>query len=66
MARPTLADANESRDWRIWADFAQVLIRRARRLYQAEPLIVDLSNTIYALDSTTNLCPRYSRGRISA
>jgi len=37
VARSTLADANESRDWRIWADFAQVLIRKARELYAAEP-----------------------------
>jgi len=57
VARSTLADANESRDWRIWAEFAQVLIRKARRLYAAEPLGVDLSNTVYALDSTTiDLC----------
>lgn len=57
VARSTLADANESRDWRIWAEFAQVLIRKARRLYTSEPLGVDLSNTVYALDSTTiDLC----------
>lgn len=57
VARSTLADANESRDWRIWADFAQVLIRRARRLYAAETLGIELSNTVYALDSTTiDLC----------
>ena len=57
VARSTLADANESRDWRIWAEFAQVLIRKARRLYKTEPLGADLSNTVYALDSTTiDLC----------
>lgn len=57
VARSTLADANESRDWRIWAELAQLLIRRARRLYAAEPLAVELSNTVYALDSTTiELC----------
>src|SRR6516225_10792874 len=57
VARSTLADANESRDWRIWADFAQVLIRRARNLYAAEPLELELSDTVYALDSTTiDLC----------
>src|SRR6266545_5743575 len=57
VRRSTLADANESRDWRIWADFAQVLIRRARRLYAADSLAVDLANTVYALDSTTiDLC----------
>lgn len=57
VARSTLADANESRDWRIWADFAQVLIRKARRLYAADSLAVDLADTVYALDSTTiDLC----------
>lgn len=57
VARSTLADANESRDWRIWADLAQVLIRRARHLYAADSLAVDLANTVYALDSTTiDLC----------
>jgi IS4 transposase len=57
VARSTLADANESRDWRIWADFAQVLIRRARRLYAADSLAAELDNTVYALDSTTiDLC----------
>jgi len=51
------ADANRSHDWRIYADFAQVLIRRARKLYAQEPLGVDLKQTIYALDSTTiDLC----------
>jgi len=57
VARSTLADANESRDWRIWADFAQVLIRQARRLYAEDSLGVELANTVYALDSTTiDLC----------
>ncbi len=57
VARSTLADANESRDWRIWADFAQVLIRRARRLYAGDSLGSELANTVYALDSTTiDLC----------
>jgi len=57
VARSTLADANESRDWRIWADFAQVLIRRARRLYAEDSLGSELANTVYALDSTTiDLC----------
>ncbi len=55
--RSTLADANESRDWRIWSDFAAVLIRRARMLYSDSDLGVELSNTVYALDSTTiDLC----------
>jgi transposase len=57
IKRSTLADANESRDWRIYADFAQVLIRQARALYAKEPMAVDLDATVYALDSTTiDLC----------
>jgi hypothetical protein len=57
VKRSTLADANESRDWRIWADLAALLIRRARTLYAGEPLEVDLDNTVYALDSSTiHLC----------
>jgi transposase len=55
--RSTLADANERRDWRIYADFAQVLIRRARKLYADDELPVSLEQTVYALDSTTiDLC----------
>ena len=55
--RSTLADANESRDWRIWSDLAAVLIRRARKLYRDEDLGLDLTNTVYALDATTiDLC----------
>ena len=57
VARSTLADANESRDWRIYADFAQVLIRIARPLYARDPIGVDLDQSLYALDSTTiDLC----------
>jgi hypothetical protein len=57
IARSTLADANKHRDWRIYADFAQVLIARARRLYQADDFGVQLKHTAYALDSTTiDLC----------
>lgn len=57
VARSTLADANEKRDWRIYADFAQSLIQTARRLYAGEDLGLDLDNTIYALDATTiDLC----------
>jgi hypothetical protein len=57
VARTTLADANESRDWRIFADFAQVLIRIARPLYAADPIGMDLDHSVYALDSTTiDLC----------
>ena len=53
VARSTLADSNESRDWRIYADFAQVLIRIARPLYAHDPIAVDLDQSLYALDSTT-------------
>ena len=57
VARSTLADANESRDWRIYADFAQVLIAIARPLYAHDPIGVDLDQNLYALDSTTiDLC----------
>jgi hypothetical protein len=57
ISRSTLADANEVRDWRIFRDFAQVLIGRARELYRATPLGVDWSETVYAFDSTTvDLC----------
>jgi len=57
VARSTLADANEARDWRIYAEFAQHLIRTARKLYVDEPFGVDLKDTVYALDSTTiDLC----------
>jgi len=57
VRRSTLADANESRDWRIWADFAQRLITQARALYEAEDLGLELTNTVNALDSTTiDLC----------
>ena len=57
VRRSTLADANESRDWRIWADFAQRLIIQARTLYASEDLGLELTNTVYALDSTTiDLC----------
>lgn len=57
VSRSTLADANEGRDWRIYADFAQSLIAIARRLYVEEPFGVDLKQTVYALDaSTIDLC----------
>ena len=57
VRRSTLADANESRDWRIWADLAALLIRRARKLYAKEPIGLELDNTVYCLDSTTvDLC----------
>jgi hypothetical protein len=57
VARSTLADANDTHDWRIYADFAQVLIRVARPLYASDPIGVDLDHSLYALDSTTiDLC----------
>jgi transposase len=55
--RSTLADANDLRNWRIWSDLAAVLIRRARMLYCNDDFGLDLTNTVYALDSTTiDLC----------
>jgi len=62
VSRSTLADANERRDWHVYADLAQVLIAIARPLYADEPFGIELDNTIYALDSTTidvclSLCP---------
>ena len=57
VSRSTLADANEQRDWRLFADFAQTLIRTPRDLYRDEPFGLELSETVYALDSTTiDLC----------
>ena len=53
VARSTLADANEKRDWRIYHDFANALIATARKLYADEDFGVDLANTVYALDTTT-------------
>jgi Transposase DDE domain/Domain of unknown function (DUF4372) len=53
VAKSTLADANENRDWRIWEELAKSLMRKARPLYAGEDLGLDLDNTIYALDSTT-------------
>lgn len=73
VSRSTLARANERRDWRVYADLAQVLIAVARPLYAEEPLGVELDNTVYALDSTTidvclSLCPwapfKRSRGAV--
>ena len=57
VSRSTLADAARAHDWRIYADFAQVLIERARKLYAGDPLDVELDRTVYALDATTiDLC----------
>ena len=57
VSRNNLSHANENRDWRIYADFAQILIQRAKDLYANEPLGIDLQSTVYALDSTTiDLC----------
>ena len=53
VARATLAEANEQRDWRLWKDLAKGLISQARTLYAGEDLGLDLENTVYALDSTT-------------
>lgn len=57
VVRSTLAEANQTRNWRIYADLAQVLIKRARRLYAGEDLGLELEQTVYAFDSTTiDLC----------
>jgi hypothetical protein len=57
VSRSTLADANDSRDWRIYADFAQLLIGLARPLYASDPISPNIDETLYALDSTTiDLC----------
>ncbi|MBI5449664.1 IS4 family transposase [Candidatus Gottesmanbacteria bacterium] len=57
VSRNTLSNANNQRDWRIYADFAMILIHRARELYINEPFGIELDNTVYALDSTTiDLC----------
>jgi hypothetical protein len=57
VRRSTLADANESRDWRIYAEFAERLIAQARCLYASESLGAELTSSVYALDSTTiDLC----------
>ena len=57
VSRSTLADANEKRDWRIYAEFAQVLIQIARELHRDDPFAMELDETVYALDSTTiDLC----------
>jgi hypothetical protein len=57
VKRSTLADANEGRDWHIWADLAALLIKRARKLYCNDSFGIDLDSTVYALDATTiDLC----------
>lgn len=57
ISRSTLADANEKRDWRIFADFAQLVIHQARELYSKDDFGLELDETVYALDSTTiDLC----------
>jgi hypothetical protein len=68
--RSTLADANEQRDWRIYADLAQGLLSQARRLYAEDPLRIELDQAVYALDASVielslSLCPwaRYDRAR---
>jgi len=57
VSRSTLADANEKRDWRIYADFAQLLIHSARELYSGDEFDVEFDDIVYALDaSTIDLC----------
>jgi hypothetical protein len=57
VSRSTIADANEKRDWRIYSDFAQILIHEARRLYANDDFGLELEETVYALDSSTiDLC----------
>jgi hypothetical protein len=57
ISRNTLANANQTRDWRIYADFAQIFIEKARKLYRNDSFGMDLDHTVYALDSTTiDLC----------
>ena len=57
ISRNTISNANKVRDWRIYADFAQALIKIARPLYAEEDLGLELNNTVYALDaSTIDLC----------
>jgi hypothetical protein len=67
VSRNTLADANENRDWRIYSDFAQILIHEARRLYVDDDFGLELKETVYALDSSTiDLCLiGFSLGTIS-
>ena len=67
VPRSTLAEANENRYWRIFGDFAQVLIAQATRIYSGKRFRGDLQGVAYALDSRTiDLCLLYSRGRSSA
>ena len=57
VSRNTLANANQNRDWRIYADFAQILIEKARKLYAADSFGINLDQAVYAMDSTTiDLC----------
>ena len=67
VSRNTLANANKQRDWRIYAEFAQELIRIARPLHADDDFGLELDNTVFALDaSTIDLCLSVSRGRCSA
>ena len=67
VSRSTLADANESHDWHIFADFAQILIARARLLYAHDPFGAELQMSAYALDEPPSTCVcRCSRGPASA
>lgn len=63
VRRSTLADANESRNWRIWSDLSALLIHRTRELYANDAFGIDLDNTVYALDSCTiAVCPVFNEG----
>ena len=64
VAKSTLADANELRDWRMWHDLAAILIRRARKLYADDDIGLDLDNTVYALDSTVVSVGRFSKHEV--
>jgi len=66
ISRSTLADANENRDWRIYCDFAQILIHQARQLYANDDFGLQLQETVYALDATiVDLCLSGFPGRVS-
>ena len=66
VSRNNLAHANETRDWRIWADFAQILIHEARHLYANDPFGIELNQTVYAFDSTTIQLRAFSSAAASA
>jgi hypothetical protein len=65
ISRNTLSNANATRPWQIYADFAQHLIGMARPLYAQEPLGIDLAATVYAFDASTSDCSRFNRSKQS-